>query len=215
MNRLCIGIVTVMLIPGSFMISPAFAESSFDDAIRQTIEQYNIAQDPQQKVELIDRISGYRYLLDVSNENMQLIRKFFESIPKSSQTASSLAASAYDLMQLNQPGKAAEVYLNVILGFPKDPRIQRYRIALARSFREAGDYRQAASQLEPIQKGNTPDAWWAKLERARVYLAAGDEQNAVKMYKTIETQSDNLKLTEIARAELEQLHLKKLARDNK
>ncbi|MCD4653045.1 hypothetical protein K8T06_03830 [bacterium] len=110
-------------------------------------------------------------------------------------------ALALQLLQIGFPDKAAQKLLDLILKYPDDFRINRFRIGLARAFRQDGQFELAAAQLEPIMDLHTSDGRWATLERARLYQTQNNSKLAIELYEQIENSNASMFLKQTAHKE--------------
>lgn len=159
----------------------------------------------------IDLLFSWLVLLEPGDARADIVRGIIETIPESDLSPVLLANKAGDLLQNGKPAQAAEKYLDLILKFPKDENINRWRIALARAFRDSGNFKQAKEQLALIASGGSIDASWALLEQARLHYALDEIGESERLYRAIETRSTDKLLRSIVQSELKKLNLKKLA----
>jgi predicted Zn-dependent protease len=101
------------------------------------------------------------------------------------QSADAQMALAFHALKTGSGRNASQRFLDLILQYPGDPRINRFRIALARAFRLDRQYDLAAAQLEPLMNLNTTDGKWAMLEKAYLLRETGNIEGAVTVLKML------------------------------
>lgn len=147
----------------------------------------------------IAELSSLLLLLDNETPDIHSLRDRLQS--QSQQNNDALIAIALKNLQSGFPDQAAESLLELILKLPQDPRVNRFRIGLARAFRQDERFDLAVAQLEPILELKTPDGRWATLEYARILRTQGDNQTAINIYQSILDSQPSRYLGRIARAE--------------
>lgn len=88
-------------------------------------------------------------------------------------------AVAFQALATGQPQEASQHLLDLILQYPGDHRINRFRIALARAFRADRQYDLAIAQLEPLMNTTTTNGKWAMLEHALLLQEMGRYEDAI------------------------------------
>ncbi len=128
----------------------------------------------------VHNLAGYLLIMDPNHPGIPEVAAFLSGLPDDLESLTVAGAEAYHLMMIKQPEKASEIYLELILRYPSHPDINRYRIALARAFRESGRLRQAIAQLESILKQAPVLAPWVLLERAKIHTLEDEQDDALR-----------------------------------
>ncbi len=159
----------------------------------------------------VQNLAGLLRLLEPESADAGNIKKILDDLPRDKHNAYSLASLAFWELKNGEPARASELLLALILRYPTDPDIARYRIALARAFRESGDFLQSAAQLAPIIENQSSVTPWALLEQARLYHAQKDIDNASRVYQQIETIARDSESARIAAIERRSITLHQMA----
>lgn len=101
------------------------------------------------------------------------------------QSADAQMAMAFHALKNGSAQNASQRFLDLILRYPGDSRINRFRIALARAFRMDRQYDLAAAQLDPLMNLDTADGQWAMLEKAYLLRETGNIESALTVLKTL------------------------------
>ncbi|MBN1879775.1 hypothetical protein JW823_06660 [bacterium] len=118
-------------------------------------------------------------------------------------------AIAFSLLSDNQPEEASKRLLDLILRYPNEPRIQRFRIALARSFRAEGQLSMATAQLDPLFDFATDTGRYAILEKAMILKDMQETQKALDLLNQLDSAGvESLYFSSLVRAEKESLEMK-------
>lgn len=139
--------------------------------------------DQQDKHDAIVQLSALLLLLSDSDPNKQDLIDRLEIHVTDSVDAQ--MAIAFSKLASSNPGDASKRLLDLIMRFPDEPRVQRFRIALARSFRMQGQLETANAQLEPLLNPNTEDGRWALLEKAMILDDLHDTHKAIELLKQL------------------------------
>ena len=79
---------------------------------------------------------------------------------------------------------------------------------IAATYEEAGDWAQAAAAHESAGSlADYPLRYWALVEAARCWRAAGDPVQALALYERVETEAPDLRLPEHLRSEIRDLRI--------
>ncbi|MGB3977207.1 MAG: hypothetical protein WBM02_08985 [bacterium] len=135
------------------------------------------------KVDAIEQLAALLLLLPPSDSMGSITSESLERFIQISPDA--LMAQAFYSLQSGNPKIASQRLLDIILKYPDEPRINRFRIALARAFREEGKYDLAAAQLDPLMNLITTDGKWATLEKVDLLHKTGDFKGAVQILKLL------------------------------
>lgn len=138
------------------------------------------------QVDLLEKLAGALILIDTDNPVAEKIRLKLEQIPDKKKTARICAAIASDKLRQGDYRNACKLYFDLILRFPKDPNINRFRIAMARAYVMNREFDQAKAHLDPITRLPTIDAGWASLELAKISMLGQNLDEARRRYKSIE-----------------------------
>jgi len=111
------------------------------------------------------------------------------------------AALGFQMLRRGFSEKGSQRLLDLVLKHPGDPRVNRFRIGLARAFRQDGQFDLAAAQLEPIMDLKTPDGQWATLEQARLLRSQGDDDGAIRLLTALEQSASSDYLRQLAHSE--------------
>ena len=112
------------------------------------------------------------------------------------------AALAFQLLETGFQDQAAKELLDLILNYPDDARVVRFRIGLARAFIQDNQFDLAGAQLEPIVNPDTPSGQWALLEQARLLKASGETDLAINSYNELIKANTSNFLMQLANKEL-------------
>jgi tetratricopeptide (TPR) repeat protein len=184
----------------------------FSDAHKQCAALMETMESPKEIRSCLTTLAGYLNLLDADDINADSISSLIKSAPKNLQTAYVRAAYGSYQLRLGNPEKSTEIFLELILSFPADPNILRYRTILAEAFRLSGDLDQAAAQLEPLLMVKTPESAWVFLEKARLCQAEDNAEEALRYYRRIEVRAPGSKVADIALKESRYIRLNQWAR---
>ncbi|MBN1356876.1 hypothetical protein JXA40_11495 [bacterium] len=179
--------------------------------VRECVEIVRSGENPVDTRDCLERLAGYLKLIEPDDITAREIRECLEGVPEERWTPFLQAALGSHYLKTGNPDKASEMYLDLILSFPSDPKIMRYRIALAEAFRMSGNYIQAAAQLEPLLESRSTESAWAILEMARLNQSRGLPDKALENYRKIELQAAGTKVAEIARRESREIRLNQWA----
>ncbi len=135
------------------------------------------------KIDAIEQLSALLLILPTSDPMSSISNDLLERFIRVSPDA--LMAQALYLLQSGYPQIASQRLLDLILSYPDDPRINRFRIALARAFKEEGKHDLAVAQLDPLMNTMTIDGKWATLEKAILLHETGDFKSAVQILKSL------------------------------
>ncbi|MBN1297175.1 hypothetical protein JXA80_10375 [bacterium] len=166
---------------------------------------------PEARSEALIQLSSLLLVLDTDDPATHVIQDKLSSL--ASQSIDAEISTALHALHTGSTASASQLLLDLVLQHPADHRIHRFRIALARCFRDDGQLDLAAAQLEPVMNGSTPDSLWAKLERARLYRIAGHYDEAMTLYSVLENQNDNATIRRLARDEMHETNFKNLLAD--
>lgn len=151
------------------------------------------------KSEAMSQLASLMLLLDT---DAPLIRDLTDRLDtQSDASVDAAAAVGFQMLRQGLSESGSQRLLDLILKYPSDPRVNRFRIGLARAFRQDGQFDLAAAQLEPIMDYKTPDGRWATLERARLYRAMNDDTDAIRLLEALESEAVNDYLRQIAHTE--------------
>jgi predicted Zn-dependent protease len=100
-------------------------------------------------------------------------------------------AIAFQALATGQSQKASRRLLDLILQYPDDYRINRFRIALARAFGADNQFDLAAAQLEPLMNTSTTNGQWAMLEKGLLLHEAGQYEDAISLLTELAATLDN------------------------
>jgi len=145
-----------------------------------------------EKTRALSQLSALLLQLDVdAPESLELMDRLE---PLGNQSADAGMAVAFQTLRRGFPEKSSRHLLDLILKYAADPRVNRFRIGLARAFRQDGQFDLAAAQLEPIMNLQTPTGRWATLERALLYRTQGADEDAIRLLEDLEKAAVNVYL---------------------
>jgi len=156
--------------------------------------------DPIDKKESMEQLAALLLIID---KDSPLVNTLTDKLVTYSGISSSHidVAIAFQGLRVGFPDKAAEGMLDLILKHQNDFRVNRFRIGLARAFRQTGQFELAAAQIDPIVDLRTSDGRWATLERARIYQSQNDSKHAIELYKSIQNSDATSYLKQTAHRE--------------
>ena len=183
-------------------------ESRIFELIKLAAENTDSLSGRQAEMEL----AGFMMLFAEDEDLREKIGAELKNVPGSLRTPEILIALAYYDEMHGNFALSADTYLQIILKYPTDKDIQRYRIALAESLRKAEQYDQALAQLELLQNQNNGFSVWAQLEIARLYRSMGNQAKASSYYQKVINRAKGEKIKSKARDEFRNMRFNQIIR---
>ncbi len=94
-------------------------------------------------------------------------------------------ALAFHSLNSGLAQNASKRLLDLILRYPDDQRIPRFRIALARSFHLDGQLDMASAQIDPLINFETDSGQYAAIEKALIYIDLHENEKAVELLEKL------------------------------